>query len=114
MGEDFFEADKYNTAKFEITGIEPRKEKAASSVVDSANYEVSGNLTLKEVTHNISFPARIDITDSTLKARSNFVMNRKLWKMSYGSQKSLGNKFISEKVNIQLFLEAKPNSVSEN
>jgi polyisoprenoid-binding protein YceI len=106
MGEDFFEADKYNTAKFEITGIQPYKDSSNSSVVKDSNFLVSGNLTLKEVTHNISFPARIDITDNSLKATSNFVMNRKLWNMNYGSEKSLGNKFISEKVNIRFTLEA--------
>ena len=109
MGEDFFEAEKYNTAKFEITGIEEYKDSIKSSTVKNANFLVSGNLTLKEVTRNISFPAHIDINDSMLKASSQFVMNRKLWNMNYGSEKSLGDKFISEKVAIQLQLEAKRN-----
>jgi polyisoprenoid-binding protein YceI len=109
MGEDFFEAERFNTATFDITGVEVYNTTSSQYVVDSANFMVSGNLTLKEVTHNISFPARIDLTDSSLKAASNFVMNRKLWNMNYGSEKSLGDKFINEKVNIQLQLEAKRN-----
>lgn len=109
MGEDFFEAEKFNTATFEITQIEAYTASSGQSVLDSANFMVSGNLTLKEVPHNISFPARIDFSDSSLKAVSNFVMNRKLWNMNYGSEKSLGDKFINEKVSIQLHLEATRN-----
>lgn len=107
MGEDFFDAENFSTAKFEITGIQPYKDSSRPSVVEGANFYVSGNLTLKETIHNISFPARIDLTDSLLKAASSFVMNRKLWNINYGSDRSLGDKFISEKVNIRLYLEAK-------
>lgn len=108
MSGDFFDADKFGTAKFDITGVQPYSHNGSdSSVVDGANFTVSGNLTLKDVTKNISFPAKIDLDGNTLKAKSNFVIDRTQWQMRYGNDKTLGDKFIGEKVDIELDLEAK-------
>lgn len=108
MSGDFFDADKFGTAKFEITGVQPyEKNNKDSSVVDGANFTVSGNLTLKDVTKNISFPAKIDLDGETLKAKADFDIDRTQWQMNYGNDKTLGDKFISEKVNIELDLKAK-------
>ncbi len=108
MSGDFFDADKFGTAKFEITGVQPYTASGSdTSVVTGANYTVSGNFTLKDVTKNISFPAKIDLDGNTLKAKSNFNIDRTQWQMRYGNDKTLGDKFISEKVNIELNLEAK-------
>ncbi|OQP58969.1 YceI family protein [Niastella populi] len=108
MSGDFFDADKFGTAKFEITGVQPYTESGSdTSVVAGANYMVSGNFTLKDVTKNISFPAKIDLDGNTLKAKSSFVIDRTQWQMRYGNDKTLGDKFISEKVDVELDLEAK-------
>lgn len=105
---DFFDAEKFGTAKFEITGVSPYEPNSKdTSLVEGANYNVSGNLTLKSVTKNITFPARIDLDGSTLKAKANFDIDRRQWQMNYGNDKTLGDKFISETVNIQLDLSAK-------
>jgi polyisoprenoid-binding protein YceI len=77
-----------------------------TSIVDGANFVVSGNLTLKGVTKNVSFPAKIDLDNNTLKAKADFDIDRTQWQMNYGNDKTLGNKFISEKVNIELDLKA--------
>lgn len=104
---DFFDAAKFGTAKFEITKVEPYvKNDKDSSVVEGANFSVSGNLTLKEDTKNITFPARIDLDGNTLKAKGNFNIDRTQWRMNYGNDKTLGDKFISETVNIELDLRA--------
>lgn len=108
MSGDFFDADKFRTAKFEITKVEPYKLKdAGKSLVEGANYNVSGNLTLKNDTKNITFPARIDLDENTLKGKANFDIDRRMWQMNYGNDKTLGDKFISETVNIELDLKAK-------
>lgn len=104
---DFFDADKFGTATFEITGVQPYSASANdSSVVEGANLTISGNLTLKDVTRNISFPARVDLDDNTLKASANFDIDRTQWKMNYGNDKTLGDQFISERVNITFDLRA--------
>jgi polyisoprenoid-binding protein YceI len=108
MSGDFFDADKFGTAKFEITKVEPYQANSSdSSIIDGANFSVSGNLTLKDVTKNITFPAKLDIDGNTLKAKGNFDIDRTQWKMNYGNDKTLGDSFISEKVNIELDLQAK-------
>ncbi len=108
MSGDFFDADKFGTAKFDITGVQPYSASGSdTSVVAGANYMVSGNFTLKDVTKNISFPAKIDLDGNTLKAKSHFVIDRTQWQMRYGNDKTLGDKFISEKVDVELDLEAK-------
>jgi polyisoprenoid-binding protein YceI len=104
---DFFNAEQFGTAKFEITNIIPYEPKEnEKSLVEGANFYVSGNLTLKDVTKNISFPARIDLDGNRLKADANFDIDRTQWQMNYGNDKTLGDKFISETVNIELHLEA--------
>ena len=104
---DFFDAGKFGTAKFEITKIEPYTTNGTdSSIVDGANFSISGNLTLKEDTKNITFPAKVDLDNNTLKAKANFNIDRTQWKMNYGNDKTLGDKFISETVNIELDLKA--------
>jgi polyisoprenoid-binding protein YceI len=105
---DFFDADKFGTAKFEITKVEPyASDGKDTSIVAGANFSISGNLTLKETTKNITFPAKVDLDGSTLKAKGNFNIDRTQWKMNYGNDKTLGDKFISETVNIELDLEAR-------
>jgi len=105
---DFFDAGKFGTAKFEITKVEPFTASGTdTSIVDGANFSISGNLTLKEDTKNIRFPAKVDLDNNNLKAKANFNIDRTQWKMNYGNDKTLGDKFISETVNIELDLQAK-------
>jgi polyisoprenoid-binding protein YceI len=107
MSGDFFDAEKFGSAKFEITKVEPYKNEGKdTSIVDGANFMVSGNLTLKEVTKNVSFPAKIDLDGNRLKADASFNIDRTQWRMNYGNDKTLGDNFISETVNIELDLEA--------
>lgn len=106
---DFFDAEKFGTAKFEITSVglyDPEKD-AKKSLVEGANFLVSGNLTLKDETKNISFPARMDMDGETIKAKANFDIDRTQWKMNYRNDKTLGDKFIDEKVNIEFYIEAR-------
>ena len=105
---DFFDADKFGTARFEITKVEPYQPQSNdTSIVEGANFHVSGNFTLKNTTKNITFPARVDLDANTLKAKGNFDIDRRQWQMNYGNDKTLGDKFISETVNIELDLQAK-------
>ncbi|MFC5272290.1 YceI family protein [Adhaeribacter terreus] len=108
MSGDFFDADKFRTAKFEITKVEPYKPNDKDkSLVEGANFNVSGNLTLKNETKNITFPAHIELDDNKIEAKANFDIDRRQWQMNYGNDKTLGDKFISETVNIELDLKAK-------
>ena len=105
---DFFNAETFGTSKFEITEVKPYKPgDNEKSLVEGANFMVSGNLQIKDVTKNISFPARVDLDGNTLKAEANFDIDRRQWQMNYGNDKTLGDKFISETVNIELDIQAR-------
>jgi polyisoprenoid-binding protein YceI len=108
MSGEFFDADKFGTARFEITQVEPYQPNSGdTSIVEGANFRISGNFTLKDVTKNITFPARIDLDENTLKAKGNFDIDRRQWNMNYGNDKTLKDNFISETVNIELDLQAR-------
>jgi polyisoprenoid-binding protein YceI len=94
---DFFDVAKYPTAHFEITKVENIKS-------DSANAMISGNLTLKDSTKNVTFPAKViaDNTTGKVSASASFNIDRTQWGMFYNSEKSLGDKFISPTVGIAL------------
>jgi polyisoprenoid-binding protein YceI len=105
---DFFDAEKFETARFVITKVEPYKaDNSDTSIIEGANFNVSGNFTLKDATKNITFPARIDLDQNTVRAKANFDIDRTQWQMNYGNDKTLGDKFISETVNIYLDIVAK-------
>lgn len=97
---DFLDTDKFPTAKFEITSVAPLANDS------SATHTISGNLTLKDSTKNISFPAKLTIADNNLQAQANFNIDRTLWGLHYGNDKSLGDKFIRPEVNIKLNITA--------
>jgi polyisoprenoid-binding protein YceI len=107
LSDDFFDVQKFGTARFEITKVEPFKNEGKdTSLVEGANFSVSGNFTLKDVTKNITFPAKIDRDGNKLKAKAKFDIDRTQWKMNYGNDKTLKDNFISETVNVELDLEA--------
>jgi polyisoprenoid-binding protein YceI len=104
---DFFDMENF-TSQFEITNVEPYKPKDnEKSLVEGANFMISGNLQIKSVTKNITFPARIDPDGTRLQAKANFDIDRRQWQMNYGNDKTLGDKFISETVNITFLLQAR-------
>src|SRR5687767_13531693 len=104
---DFFDAEKFGTAKFVITDVKPyHQDSKDTSIVEGANFSISGNLTIKEETRNITFPARIELNGNELKGKADFDIDRTQWKINYGNDKTLGDKFISEKVNVELDLRA--------
>ncbi len=108
LNADFFDAEKYPSAQFEITKVEPYTASGTdTSVIAGANALVSGNLSLKDSTKNITFPAKIDVNGSNVAATANFDIDRTWWNMKYGNDKSLGDKFISERVNVKLNIQAK-------
>lgn len=103
---DFFDVEKYSEGKFEITTVEP----VTSN--DSVSHHISGNLTLKDVTKNVSFNALITKDGDGYKAVSEpFSINRTQWGVNYGSKSifaDLKDKAISDDMEIQLTIVATP------
>lgn len=101
---DFFEVETYPVAQFEITGVE------ASGDHPEANHIVTGNLTMKDVTKSVSFPAMINISDDAVTATTPaFVIDRTDWNVRYGSKKLFANlkdNFINDEMGLKINLTA--------
>lgn len=104
----FFEVEKFPQATFEITGVKDFKPSVNDEVVmKDANYTIQGNLTIKNITKNISFPASIKVENGIISASANFNIDRTLWGMNYRADKSLQDKLINSLVNISFVISAK-------
>lgn len=108
-GENFFDAAKFPTAKFEITEVSPyhpaKEDKEV--LLKDATHMIKGNLTMKDVTKNISFPAKIIMQKGEVKAEANFNIDRTQWGMTYRADKSLQDKLINSIVNIHFEIVTK-------
>jgi polyisoprenoid-binding protein YceI len=92
---DFFDVAVHPEGTFELTGVKPYAGEAVKDSVDPRQEEineykvtdpthlVSGNLTLKGVTKNIEFPARITVSGNTAEAIAKFNIDRKQWGIVY-------------------------------
>lgn len=96
--DDFFDSENHPMSKFEITTI-------TEQIDDKGNtHVVSGNLTLKGITKNISFPAMVSVDERSVKATADFDIDRTEWDVRYGSGKffdNLGDNLISDNFNIK-------------
>ena len=78
--EEYFDADKYPTISFKSTEIKKT----------SNGFVVSGSLTIKSTTKNISFPFSVKPQSGGLLFTGNFTINRKDYDVG-GSSAVLGN-----------------------
>ncbi len=88
--EDFFNVAKNPTATFVIT----------KAVLKSGNdYDVTGKLTIKGITNEITFPAMIKMDAKTFVTVAKITVNRTKFDIKYGSAsffESIGDKAISD------------------
>lgn len=101
--DDFFAVQTYPTARFELTNI-------PNEGIDVLKLtELQGNLTLKDVTKNITIPInKVDNLDGATKITSAiFTINRADWNVKYGSRSffsNLGDKFINDDIELSFVL----------
>lgn len=101
--EDFFNAEKFPVATFTITKAKPVK----SATV---NYSITGNLTIKGIAKEVTFPALVITDGDTATATANFKLDRTLWDIRFRSGKffeDLGDKLIYDEFTIVLDLAGK-------
>jgi polyisoprenoid-binding protein YceI len=98
--EDFFEIETYPTAKFDITEVE----------MEDGNATITGNMTIKGITKEISFEAEISETDETVTLSSSvFQINRADFNVKYKSKtffNDLKDKFVNDEFDLQVALVA--------
>jgi rhodanese-related sulfurtransferase len=103
---DFFEVDRFPTAKFELHRWEPCPRDLAG-IYRGAAY---GSLTIKDVTRQVQFPSDISPQeDGSIKAHAAFDIDRTLWNIRYGSGKlyeRLGMHWVHDLISLELFIAA--------
>ncbi|CDS94637.1 Rhodanese-like domain protein [Sphingobacterium faecium PCAi_F2.5] len=104
---DFFEVEKYPTAKFEITSVTDFDASKDKSVIADATNIISGNLTIKDKTVNVTFPAKVNVTDNEVSVQSKFTINRQDWGLAYGTEGDPKDWMISQEVDMELNITAK-------
>jgi polyisoprenoid-binding protein YceI len=98
----FYNVNKYPEANFEITGVENK----------DGQTMLSGNLTLKETSKNITFPVQISLNeadDSLILTSEDIILDRTEWGIKFMSKsfvENLGDKFIDDQMKIAFDLKA--------
>lgn len=98
----FFNATKYPEATFEITGMETVEDQAM----------LSGNLTLKETSKNITFPVLVSMNEadkSIVITSDDVVLDRTEWGIKFMSKsfiENLGDNFVNDDMKISFDLKA--------
>lgn len=96
----FFNTNTFPTGNFKITSVEK---------ADSLS-TVKGVLTLKDISKEVSFPAKIEVSENSVKLVSEpFNINRTEWGVNYASQSvfdDLKDKFINDEIEIVVKVKA--------
>ena len=94
--EDFFYIEEHPESHFTVTSVEKK---------DGNNYAISGNLKLRGVEKNITFPATATTTDDGVKIDAEFDIDRTDWGIVY---KGKADDLIRPEVVIKFDLTASP------
>jgi polyisoprenoid-binding protein YceI len=101
--EGFFYVAKYPTATMNVKQI--------TQIGNSTNFKVSGDLTIKGITHPISFNSNINKNGNNISATANLKIDRKKWNINHEPKASSFNfyatikdKVIADEIDITLNL----------
>ncbi|MEO8406206.1 MAG: YceI family protein [Chitinophagaceae bacterium] len=102
--DDFFSVYKFNIAKLVISGSEK---------IQDSKMKVHGMLTIKDISHPVSFIASLEIFTDFLHSLGEIVIDRTLYNIRYGSGKflqNLGDTLIYDDFVLQFKLIAQKNN----
>ncbi|MDB9741728.1 YceI family protein [Akkermansiaceae bacterium] len=94
--EDFFDIATYPESTFEATGFEK---------AEDGTYKISGNLTMRGTTKNITFPAEVTNSEDSISVKTTFDIKRKDWGIVY---KGKADDLIRDEVVISFEIKAMP------
>jgi len=98
---DFFEIEVFPISKFEVTDTKK---------IDGKT-QVTGNLTIKNITQEVTFEANVEVVGNTVTLTSKiFKINRAEYNIKYKSQSffnDLKEKFINDEFDLQVTIVAK-------
>lgn len=98
--DDFFAVEQFKTARLEVNTSVP---------LANNQFRISGNLTIKNITHPVTFLATVEVFTDFLHAMGEITIDRTLYNIRYGSGKffaNLGNTLIFDEFVLQFKLIA--------
>lgn len=102
--DDFFSVEKNTKSTLTIKKIE-----AIKGSKTAENYMVTADLTIKGITHEITFPAIIVVKGNNVTANADFNIDRTKWDIRYGSKsffEGIGDKAIDNDFNVKVRIVA--------
>ncbi|MEM6735857.1 MAG: YceI family protein [Bacteroidota bacterium] len=96
--DDFFGVTKYPTSTFTITKAVPQ---------GTGKYKIVGNITIKDTTEEIQFPAMVEEKDGKVVAKADITIDRSKFDVRYGSGSffdNLGDKTIYDDFELSVEL----------
>lgn len=100
---DFFDVEKFPTSTIAITGVES---------VNDIDKRVTGNLTIKGITHPVTFPAKVHVMNGIAKMDGKLGIDRTLWRIYYKSGKFydlVADETMSDSITFNISVVAKKN-----
>jgi len=88
---NFFDVETYPTAVFVITGYNTN--------------EIQGDLTIRDITQDVSFPVTLSQENDQLSIDGNIVIDRTRWDITYRSENffaEIGDKAIADDINLDI------------
>ena len=98
---DFFDVNKFPFAAIAITSV---------ATIKADDKEIKGNLTIKGITHPVSFGAKVEEKEGIVKASGRLIIDRTKWGVRYGSEKffdNLKDETISDDIELIIKIVAK-------
>ncbi len=103
--DDFFSVATYPESQLDIVEFKP----VDGAVAGAPNYRVSGNLTIKGITHGITFDAIINQTENRIHSVADFEFDRSKYDVRFGSGRffeNLGDNLILDAIELDIELVA--------
>ncbi|WP_299779971.1 YceI family protein [uncultured Formosa sp.] len=98
---DFFNVNEFPKSTFKITGV---------TTNETGKTILSGNLKMKGIEKNVSFPVTVSTEGKTLSLVSEtFAIDRTQWGINFGSKSvfdNLGDKFINDDITLTIKVKA--------
>jgi polyisoprenoid-binding protein YceI len=104
--DDFFGVETYPTSKFVIKSVKP----VAKAAAGKPNYEVTGDLTIKASTQELTVPVWAVVEKGVARVKTTFTIDRSKFDVRYGSTSffdNLGDKAIHNDFELDIDLVAK-------
>ncbi|MGB0757772.1 MAG: YceI family protein [Patescibacteria group bacterium] len=99
--EDFFDSAAHPTSELVFTNIA-----ALEGREDGVTHQIAANLTIKGITHNITFPATISVENGVMSAQASVSFDRTRWDVQFGSLKFGPDAIVEDVITFDVALVA--------